>query len=152
MIINGIHVEALIDTGSEVNGISEEWWYQHKRELGKFESLPLSNTTIKGAVGATSRAIKKQVLLEANINGMKFDMVFLIIPGLIKDCIMGIRTLRERGCIINLPQEIIRFTKDATSNDATEENSVADIVTIQSAKGNVANKKLNKDTETVNKT
>lgn len=52
--LNGIDVEILVDTGSEINGVAEEWFENNKRKLGKFELLPVSNTSIKGATGAQS--------------------------------------------------------------------------------------------------
>jgi hypothetical protein len=59
--LNGIDVEALVDTGSEINGVAKEWFENNKRELGKFELLPVSNASIKGATGAKSKRIRKQI-------------------------------------------------------------------------------------------
>ena len=44
----------LIDTGSQVNAISEKWFKNNKNKLGKVETLRLSDTVIKGATGPVS--------------------------------------------------------------------------------------------------
>lgn len=53
--VNEIPVTELIDTGSEVNGLSEEWYNRNKGELGRVEKLRLTNTNIKGAIGPKSQ-------------------------------------------------------------------------------------------------
>lgn len=133
--LNNIKVEALIDTGSEVSGISETWYEDNKNKLGKFEILNVSNTTIKCATGTKSRLIRKQILLEAKINHIIYDIVLLVIPNLIKDCIIGIDMLREWGGIINLPQEVISFTDTTNNNnqdnEVPENNNIAQLLTIE---------------------
>jgi hypothetical protein len=96
--LNNVSVTALIDSGSQLNGISEEWFLQNKDSLGRVDILNLSNTNVKGALGTKSKLIRKQVLLEVEIGGYLFDLVFFIIPSLNKDCILGINMLREGEC------------------------------------------------------
>jgi transposase InsO family protein len=111
--INNVEVVALIDTGSVVNAISEEWFLCNKQQLGRIEMLRLHNTNIKGAIGKKSKLIKNQILAEIDINKMKFDVVFLIIPGLIRDCILGMDLLQDAECVINIPQQKLKL-KDNT--------------------------------------
>lgn len=99
--LNNIEVVALIDSGSQINGISEEWYLRNKERLGKVETLKLSNTNVKGAIGTKSKLIRKQILLDVEIENYQFELVFFIIPALNKDCILGISMLREGECIID---------------------------------------------------
>lgn len=57
--LNNIEVTALIDSGSQLNAISELWYINNKEKLGKVEILNLSNTNVKGALGNKSKLIKK---------------------------------------------------------------------------------------------
>lgn len=107
--INGVPVIALVDTGSQCNGMSADWYYRNKDKLGRVETLRLTNTTIKAAVGQRSKHISQQILVEVAVNQYKFDCVFVIIPGLIRDCILGIPLLQEGNCTINLQDNCITF-------------------------------------------
>lgn len=78
-----VSINALIDTGSMVNGLAEDWFHIHKNDLGRFETLSVMNTTIVSAVGNKSKHIKRQILCEININNKMIDCIFLIIPGLV---------------------------------------------------------------------
>lgn len=99
--LNNVEVKALIDSGSQLNGISESWFNENKEKLGQLEILNLSNTHIIGALGMKSKLIRKQLLLEVQINDYKFDLVFFVIPSLNKDCILGINMLKEGECNID---------------------------------------------------
>lgn len=61
--LNNVAVKALIDSGSQINGLSEEWFIRNKSKLGQIEILNLSNTNVKGALGMKSKLIRKQVML-----------------------------------------------------------------------------------------
>ena len=47
-------INALIDTGSQINVISEDWYRDNKLNLGKIDILKMSNTIVKGAIGNLS--------------------------------------------------------------------------------------------------
>lgn len=110
--INNIEVTALIDTGSQIDAVSEKWFENNRASLGRIETLNLANTTIKGAIGSKSKVIRRQVLLEVTIGDYKADVVFLIVPALSRDCIIGINLMSDAGCIIDLPNKQIQFTCD----------------------------------------
>ena len=57
IMLNGVPTNALVDTGSQVNAISECWFNNNKKDLGRIEILKLSNTVIKGAMGNKSKII-----------------------------------------------------------------------------------------------
>lgn len=128
--INQIDVIALVDTGSSVNGISEGWFNAHEAQLGSFEMLSISNTFIISAVGHKSKHIKKQILCDIEVNNIKTECVFLIIPGLVRDCIIGMNFLQQEGCVINIPENYINFVKQQKEPKGEEQHSIVPIFTV----------------------
>ena len=104
-----ITVNALIDTGSAINGLAEEWFERNKQRLRPYEELRMNNMLIVSAVGRKSKLIRKQIMCEISIDNVKLDCVFLVIPNLIRDCILGISFLKEEGCIIDMNQGTVEF-------------------------------------------
>ena len=72
---NNISVAALVDIGSAINGLYEEWFNQNKQYLESYEELSMLNTLIISAVGSKSKLIRKQILCEIYINEVKMDCV-----------------------------------------------------------------------------
>ena len=95
--LNGVPTCALLDSGSQVNAVSEQWFKDNKKELGDLAMLRMSNTVIKGATGSKSKRVTQQILLTVQIEGLRVDSVFVVVPELIKDCILGIGLLEENG-------------------------------------------------------
>ena len=50
----------------------------------------MTKTLIISAVGNKSKFIRKQILCDIDIDGIKNECVFLVIPDLIKPCILRI--------------------------------------------------------------
>ena len=73
---DNIQVLALIDTGSVINGLSEEWFNANKRDIEPYEILPMTNSLIISAVGNKSKLIRKQILCDIEIDGIKNECVF----------------------------------------------------------------------------
>lgn len=119
--LNNVEVVALIDSGSQLCVISEHWYNYHKERLGKTEILSLANTTVRGAPGNKSKIIKKQVLLKVEMLGFVDDVVFLVIPNLNRDCIIGIDLLRTSNCIIEFKNNNIKINVKTNSNSANNE-------------------------------
>ena len=108
--INQVPVNALIDTGSAVNALSENWYNNNKKLLGNHEILSVNNTTIVSAVGNKSKHIKRQVFCETILNdSISVDCVFLIVPGLVRDCILGMNFLQQSKSVINIPEKWIKI-------------------------------------------
>lgn len=115
--LNNVAVTALIDSGSQLNGISETWFANNEAKLGKIDVLNLSNTNVKGALGNKSKLIKKQVLLTVSVQNYQFDLIFFIIPSLTKDCILGINMLKEGACIIDFKQQSMLINNPQYKNN-----------------------------------
>ena len=110
--IGEIEVNSLLDTGSEISCISEEYYLKIKDKLKECSILPVTGKIIKGAVGATSSMIKNQIFLTLNIGNIEKKQIFLIIPKLIRDCIIGIDVLYEFHMIIDIYKETITFSDE----------------------------------------
>ena len=111
----------LIDTGSQVNAISEKWFKNKKNKLGNVETLRLSNTVIKGATGQRSKRVTQQVLLTTKIGDVEMDGVFLVVPELVTDCIIGIGLLEEYGCIIDFRNQQVTIPEKGNQKEVTAE-------------------------------
>lgn len=119
--LNNIEVTALLDSGSQVDAVSEEWFKINKHHLGKIDILPMSNTVIKGAIGKVSKPVRIQLLLRTEIHNYTDDAVFLVIPGLNKHCILGIKILRLFKCVLDFRDNklLIENNSYSESNNAT---------------------------------
>ena len=118
---------ALIDTGSQVNAISEKWFKNKKKKLGNVETLKLSNTVIKAATGQKSKRVTQQVLLTTRIGDVEGDGVFLVVPELVKDCIIVIGLLEEYGCIIDFRNKQLTIPGKGNQKEVTAEIFMAEI-------------------------
>ena len=87
ILLNGVPICALLDSASQVNAISEQWFQNTKRHLGSVVTLRLCNTVIKGATGIKSKKVTQQVWLTARIGEVEVDSAFVVIPELVRDCI-----------------------------------------------------------------
>lgn len=110
--LNNVSVSALIVTGSIVNAVSEEWFNRNKVKMKRVDMLRLTNTHIKGAHGKNSKLIRHQMLVEIFIQNIKIDAVFLVVPSLIRECILGTEILRDAGYVIDFQTHIIKFNNN----------------------------------------
>lgn len=94
IIINCHEVEllSLIDTGSEVSCINEEYCNKLRKQSGDIPTLPVSSTQLRGAMGQLSTRVRQQVLLDFYISGLnyRFWQTFLVVKNLIRPIILGI--------------------------------------------------------------
>lgn len=112
MSIEGVKVNALIDTGSEITCISEDFYNMNIKHFENKPTLPISGKVIKGATGLKSARIKKQTLLKTSIGQADVKLIFIIVPKLIRDCILGYDTLKNLKMLIDTVQEDILFEAD----------------------------------------
>ena len=91
---------ALIDTGSQVSAISEEFYNEIKKSE-KLLELPVANMVVSVAIGKKSTTIKKQTLLQIIIDNVTFEFIFLVVPFLANKMILGNDFHLKIGLIIN---------------------------------------------------
>lgn len=124
--IEGVEVNALIDTGSEVTCISGEFYETNKRRFKKCPTLPLSGKMIKGATGDKSARLKIQVQMKTIIGNTTKDVIYLVIPKLVKDCILGYDTHRLFQMMIDTHEEVITMKEKMIRIPYREENTPPD--------------------------
>lgn len=76
-----VPVRVLIDTGSQITALSEEF-YKYMQLHGHFTELLVSSISIFTAIGMKATSIKKQIVYEVLIGNVKYLTCFLIIPNL----------------------------------------------------------------------
>ena len=91
---------ALIDTGSQVSAISEEFYNEIKKSK-KLLELPVANMVVSVAIGKKSTTIKKQTLLQILMDNGTFEFIFLVVPFLTNKMILGNDFHLKIGLIIN---------------------------------------------------
>ena len=67
-------------------------------------------------------------MVEVKIGQCTIDGIFIIVPELIRDCILGIEILNEGECVINLPQNRITFNNNTSQQRIPVD---AEILTIE---------------------
>jgi glutamine amidotransferase PdxT len=94
---NKVAATAMLDSGSEVNLISQGKFDQ-RQEVGiNVLTLPVQGINLVTAFGKRSKSIKLQLIIEFNIEGENFEAVFLVAPQLNCDVILGCNFLKEYG-------------------------------------------------------
>ena len=115
--IENIKTSALIDTGSKISGISERFYNKHKGQFKKCEKLPLPNLTAVGFTGEKSQKLKIQIYASVIFSSLEMKINFIIVPKLIKECILGIDALTTLNAIIDLKNNTL-----AIKNENRKEN------------------------------
>ena len=86
--IKNMTVYCLLDTGSQITAISESF-FNNLNKSNDLLALPVSNIIVSTAIGKKTTHVKSQVYLELEIEGIKIMHIFLIIPFLSSDVILG---------------------------------------------------------------
>lgn len=92
-------VDILVDSGSQISGISES--FMQTLGLNEIATLPVANCSISVAVGAKSQRVKRQIFLTIEVKGHRFEVVLLIIPKLNTNVLLGCDWLEKVGAILN---------------------------------------------------
>jgi hypothetical protein len=104
-------VNAIVDSGSEVNLISQEI-YERLTEAGNtIPVLPVENVVLVTAFGKKSNRIRLQAFLEFTVGDDVFEEVFMVSPRLSNDAILGCQFLKEFGVTIDFKNESISYVR-----------------------------------------
>jgi Retroviral aspartyl protease. len=80
--LQGVLTNALLDSGSEVTCISEEFYLRNSERLQKCPKLPISKLSVVGATGGRPVSVKSQLYVEMTIENFTEYHTFVIIPKL----------------------------------------------------------------------
>ena len=90
ILLNRKIVNLLIDTDSEVTAISEKFYNDNLEYFKSCPTLPLCGNFIKVPTRNKSTRLKLQVMIPTKINNLTINLIYIAVPKLIKDCIIGI--------------------------------------------------------------
>ena len=107
--INKLDITALIDTGSNVTCLSEQWYNDNRQKIGKHEELPVTNTFIKTATNEKSRRISRIIMLPVTIQYHTTNIQILLVPNLVRPLIFGTDVLSIWKMAINFDREEINL-------------------------------------------
>lgn len=93
--LEGVETQILIDSGSQVSCISREFFDLLQQSNNQIPLLPVSSTTIVGAIGRKGQKVTEQVYLHVRLGIIEFDYVFLVVPSLVRSAILGCDWLTE---------------------------------------------------------
>lgn len=102
-------IDAIIDSGSEVNLISHDLYDKLTKAGTKLLLLPVESVVLVTAFGRRSDRIKIQVYLEFTIGTDRFEHVFMVSSQLKEDAIVGCQFLKEFGVCIDFSKGAIRY-------------------------------------------
>ena len=98
---NLINSWSLIDSGSQITAVSENFYHKLKRMNINVLELPVSNIVVSTAIGKKNTAVKKQILLDFQVDNYINYHNFLVIPYLSTDVILGNDWNLKNGIIID---------------------------------------------------
>lgn len=135
--ISEIGVNVLVDSGSEVTALSEQF-YEELKTRGKIIELPVSNLTVSVAVGKKVTTIRRQIQLTLDIGTLKLSSPFLVVPGLTTNVLVGIDWLTKFKGVIDTEKQCIKLEGDVLPNElvtfhmAREKSSSCRVIEINS--------------------
>ena len=100
--VQNIEIKALIDTGSKISCISEDFYRKNSSYFVNCPKLPLPNLQAVGFNGKKSDKLKVQLYLEFSFNSLTVDLNVIVVPHLIRNCILGIDALCKLEADINI--------------------------------------------------
>ena len=127
LIIEGIEIDALVDTGSQVTVISEKFYKNNIEIFKKCPQLPLCGQVIKSAINEKSTILKIQTLCNIKINDFIDDVVFIVVPRLCRDTILGYDFIKNYSIIIDSGENKMyneKYNLNVNFNISSNQNEV----------------------------
>jgi hypothetical protein len=113
------NITAILDSGSEVNLLSERIYEELRKIELNIPVLPVENVLLVTAFGRGSKRIRRQALVEFKIGQDVFETIFMISSQLANNSILGCQFLREYGFRINFDSETITYARDGAIKEQT---------------------------------
>ena len=107
--IEDLVIPALMDSGSEVTAISENFYLENKKIFEDCSKLPINGKIVKGSLKGPSTIVKFQIICREHFDTHIEDIIFLIIPNLGKNFIIGYDTIEELYILIDPSLHEVRF-------------------------------------------
>ena len=100
--------QALIDTGSQVNCISEEL-FENLSTRHSLPQLPATGMFFRSAVGQSTSRIRKRVTLPIFIENVKINFECFVVPKLIMSLFFGAEFLTSHNCIVDYKNQHLKI-------------------------------------------
>ena len=94
-IINNKRYAALVDTGASASVCSEVLYNQIIRSGAKLIAMPTCGLYCSTAIGHSQKKVRLKCMIPTKIGGKVIELIFLVIPNLINDLILGCDFLSE---------------------------------------------------------
>lgn len=108
--VYGIDVRLLLDSGAEIDCISEGLLNQLLLTKPDLPIMPARCTKIVGAIGNRSQPSRTQVFIDVQLrDGRLLELPCLVIKNLVKPLIMGYESLKKYGAVIDMAEETCTF-------------------------------------------
>lgn len=107
IVIGGKKTIALIDSGAQASLISAQFLEDNRVSIGSLR--PTKAINIVTATRKRIATVNKIITCEIRIGEVTCVSEFLVLPGLQKDCIIGIDILKKCNVIINVRDELVQF-------------------------------------------
>jgi hypothetical protein len=109
---DGTQFSAILDSGSEVNPLSESIYEQLLKAGVEVPELPLENVVLVTAVGKRPNRIRRRALIEFTVGNDLFEGLFMITPRLANEAIIGCQLLKEYGISLNFAKETFSYARE----------------------------------------
>ena len=126
ILIEGIEVKALLDSRSEITCICQEFYEKHSNVFKSKPSLPICGKVVKDATGDKTTRLKHQVLLDVKFRNSTVFLAFIVVPQLIKECIIGYDSLKGLKMPIDTSHEETYITKNHSDENISYKKTTSD--------------------------
>lgn len=107
--IENVRVNELFDTGAEISCVSEDFYNHNLRIFREAPRLPVTRKVASGAFGDKNNKVKIQTMESVTIESHKNDLIFFVIPKLIRDYMLGHDSLETLRVLIDPEEKKIIF-------------------------------------------
>jgi hypothetical protein len=111
IMIDNEAIHAILDSGSEVNLLSERGYQKLTQSGIDVPVLPVEHVVLVTAFGRRSKRIRHQALIEFTVGGDTFESVFMISSQLTNEAIIGCQFLREYGIVIDFHKGTFSYVR-----------------------------------------
>lgn len=112
MKVYGNEYTCLCDSGASNSVINEEIFLQLRQLNPKIQHTPTCGMFCTLAVGSRKQRIRGQALIPVELNGKNYEIIFLIIPNLMVNFIIGCTSFLSHRAILNFKQLHMSLEKD----------------------------------------
>lgn len=128
--LEGLYVEALIDTGAEFSLIQEKFIQKNFDKFKKF-IIPIRNTNLVTINHKIIGKMTRQLNFGVIIGGNEFMMEMLIIPDMLVTVIIGMNVLEKYNAVIDCENKVfnmgnthIKWNENVENDDVEVDNNV----------------------------